>query len=324
MQKAAHAKLPTDKVLTASPFVCTNENRAMCKEGDKDVTKCVRGGNCDLGVFKEKAEGPWMPCCKKYCMFELLVWFNNVVGPVDEDGNAFWYALNGGTLIGSLRNEDIVDWTTDLDVILPKEYDEYVTNALQDAIKDNDTDPTFKFFVSTSAAQQDTRRLNLENSCATIDVFFAHGYNASDMAEAKEVHKNEGGDQRGAFGTHMELPNKGVPNRSVQESGTGPPCVKYWGDTFPGKWLFPLSKCVIQGKEFPCMAENDKFLEYTYGKTWKEPEAMKPEVKRWPCGEKSLAASSSLVQSDEEAAHSQTRQKYAQEFHGERLMNIAY
>jgi len=220
-------------------------------------------------------------CCKKFALFELMVWFNNAMGKVDDDGNGFWWALNGGTLLGSLRSEDVIDWTTDLDVIVPKEYEELVTKRLKAGMEK--ADKAYGFSITTSTDQKDTRRMNFDNSGALIDIFFAHGYNEGDEKNAREVFKNN--DTRGGMGTGHVLPLTNVANRTMQESGKAPPCIKYWGDTFPGKWLFPLRRCMIQGTEFPCIKESEEMLKFNYGENWKTPDGAKPPEARWQCGD---------------------------------------
>jgi hypothetical protein len=261
---------PKDAI-KVSPFTCTNENREPCHKGEAVDKACNRNVTCEK-PWREKHKGPWMPCCKKLAMFELLVWFHNAVGPVDVDGNGFWYSINGGTLLGSLRNEDIVDWTTDVDVIVPKEYEKFVEKALKKAIKG--ADAKYGFTVDDGKGQEDTRRLNFGSNNAIMDVFFAHEFQNSDRAVATRAYKSK---STSAFSGSWLLPTPSIPNRTEIESGKTKPCVKYWEDAFPITWLFPLKMCTIQGKEFPCIQKAEDMMAFNYGKDWKTPDGKKPE-----------------------------------------------
>lgn len=259
------------KALTVSPFKCTNENREPCLAGEPVDALCRRNTTCDK-PWKEKHKGPWMPCCKKIALMQLLVWFNNAVGPIDVDGNGFWWAINGGTLLGSLRNEDVVDWTTDVDVIIPKAYEKFVQEKLEASIKDADS--AYGWTVEDSEGQEDVRRLNFQNENAVMDVFFLHEFQNSDRADAKRVFSSSGDS---AFSAAWLLPTPSIPNRTEIEAGNTKPCVKYWEDAFPITWLFPLKYCTIQGKQFPCQQQSEKLLEFNYGAEWKKPDGLKPK-----------------------------------------------
>jgi len=72
---------------------------------------------CQTSLFQDKVSGPWMPCCEKRQFHEVLRWFNNVVQ--SHIGDEFWYALVYGTLLGSARAGEMIDYDTDIDIAVP-------------------------------------------------------------------------------------------------------------------------------------------------------------------------------------------------------------
>lgn len=80
---------------------------------------CGRAGpRSDFKQFAGKVDGPWMPCCEKRQFHVMLQWFHDVVKSM---GDEFWYALADGTLLGSVRDGDMIDWDTDMDIAVPNE-----------------------------------------------------------------------------------------------------------------------------------------------------------------------------------------------------------
>lgn len=273
--------------ILVSNFQCANENRAPCQSGDAVDAPCIRGKKCELNLYKEKHEGPWMNCCQKFCFFETLTWLANALGHVDTEGNGFWWSIISGTLLGSMRNKNLIDWTSDVDIIVPKEFEEQVLTKLRAAIKV--VDPVYKFKITESDAQKDVRRISLGNACTAVDIFIAHGFHDDDVHKAVDVHNNKK-DKRGVYGMSMLLPNSHVPTNAELDEGTGPPCVKFWEYAIPSKWIFPLQQCEIQGSFFPCINDTLEYVKFIYGEQWKEPEAQKPKKTVANCGSGSAAA----------------------------------
>jgi len=113
----------------AKDHQCTDTNRATCS------TDCNRASpRCNTTAFMGKVNGPWIPCCEKKQFHEMLLWFNNIVLPhVDTTGNDFWYSIVFGTLLGSERGGDMIDWDTDMDVVVPNEKISWLENLLAEA-----------------------------------------------------------------------------------------------------------------------------------------------------------------------------------------------
>jgi len=92
---------------------------------------CGRASPRCVWSYKDRVSGPWMPCCEKRQYHELLRWFHNVVQ--SHIGDEFWYALVYGTLLGSTRQGEMIDWDTDLDIAVPKEGISWLEGLLKEA-----------------------------------------------------------------------------------------------------------------------------------------------------------------------------------------------
>lgn len=177
-----------------------------------------------------------MPCCEKRNLYEMLVFFHNTVHEhIDVHGKGFWYSLVFGTMIGSLRNADLVDWDEDIDIVVPKAHMPWLIGKLQDAAKKS-TPPYILKGPSMYHDLAPMYRLQLSQANdAHIDIW---------------------------VGDHFDTDHP-------------PPCVLIGTIAYPTAISFPLQKCNIQGSSFPCFAEGSKYLEYKYGKDWKVPDTNK-------------------------------------------------
>jgi len=257
--------LPGRTPMLMSPFKCEHlERRGTCHKGDTEHA-CWRGQVCDFNQWKGHNTGDLgglLPCCVKLAMFELLLWFHNVVGDVDIHGNGFWYAIVSGTLLGAQRDKDLIDWDTDIDVAIPIKYKDWLFKRLSEFADRMDPDYMFKVIPSENIA--DTRRFNLQYHGTVMDIMFVHSFH-EDHKKETVVYPEAKGDGR------YELSHTDVPNETAWEDAdeTRPPCVKAYEDAFPGKWLFPLKQCELQGRFFPCIQESEKLLEQVYGSGWR-------------------------------------------------------
>jgi hypothetical protein len=271
----------TDNPKLVSQFKCDNANRAPCASQEEAVdAPCERGKRCNIGLFKEKHQGPWMSCCQKFAQYEILTFLANAFGSVDPDGESFWWSIISGTLLGSMRKEDIIDWTTDIDIIVPKQYEVNVMKRIRDAI--DKVDASYKWKLTGSKQQKDVRRISLGNAGSVIDIFFAHGYHENDQQNTKKVYDHPA-EKRGVYGMDELLPDAHVSTKAEIDAGTGQPCVKFWEYAIPSQWIFPLQNCTIQGNDFPCINSRDEYAKFIYGAEWKKPDGKKPTPTKAQC-----------------------------------------
>jgi len=102
----------------------------------------------------------------------LLRWFHNVVK--SHIGDEFWYALVDGTLLGSARNGDMIDWDTDMDVAVPTERMSWLQKLLEEAAAQEDP----PYYLSLDAFGSDTHTLRLHMSrvnTAHMDIWPSEG-----------------------------------------------------------------------------------------------------------------------------------------------------
>jgi hypothetical protein len=206
-------------------FQCANENRVPCPEADNSSSW--------LQDMPENTKGPWMPCCVKQSFYEMLIFFHNVVYEhIDVSGKGFWYSLLDGTMLGSVRNGDIIDWDDDLDIVVPKAQFSWLHGVLQDAASKSPT----PYFVTNGT------------------------WTPWDNVPLMRLHMSQASDR------HIDI--WAAENFDPDHPQA---CVVAGGTVLPTAVAFPLQKCTIQGSVFPCFADAYKYLDNMFGKYWKEP-----------------------------------------------------
>jgi len=144
-------------------YQCDEVNRAPCSVCGRESPRC------DYHLFEGKIEGPWIPCCEKMELMKMLAWFNDIVQPhIDTKGNGFWYSLAFGSLLGSTRSGDMIDWDTDIDIAVPKDHLSWLTTLLQERVAD--VDPPY-YVVGGSVVRLQMSQTNK----AHIDIWPAEG-----------------------------------------------------------------------------------------------------------------------------------------------------
>lgn len=151
----------------ARAFECSDKNRAPCRKGATAQNDCTRRAErCDCDLFEGKLDGPWIPCCEKRSLFEMLQWFDNLVAPhVNRGGEGFWYSIIYGTAIAAVRDQALIDWDTDIDIAVPKEKKSWLLNLIRDKV--HTVDPPYHI-----GDDGDIMRLHLsEKNLVHIDVW---------------------------------------------------------------------------------------------------------------------------------------------------------
>lgn len=97
-------------------FVCTQEDRrAECKPENSTIDHgCGRNQvRCDGDQFESSniKKGKFIPCCEKENLLKILEFVDRTLcGKVE-------YSIMFGTLLAAVREQDLIDWDTDIDVI---------------------------------------------------------------------------------------------------------------------------------------------------------------------------------------------------------------
>eukprot|EP00929_Paragymnodinium_shiwhaense_P074143 TRINITY_DN37919_c0_g1_i3.p1 TRINITY_DN37919_c0_g1~~TRINITY_DN37919_c0_g1_i3.p1 ORF type:complete len:562 (+),score=117.61 TRINITY_DN37919_c0_g1_i3:136-1821(+) len=241
-------------------YKCDPQNRAPCQKGKDDKDTCSRKqARCDSDLFEAKIEGPWIPCCEKQNLFALLVWFNNVMRKyVVSSGSGFWFSLVSGTLLGSVRSADIVDWDTDIDIVIPAEFESWLKLILREHIAESGMRPRYELRGPYPDYNAPLRLYLGQENHAHIDIW------TSDVL----FFNDDGTD------------------------AAKPACMKIGNDVLPQFHMFPLKQCKIQQAILPCFADSAAYLDWVYGKGWRAPgteksNPQKPPIPPW-CERSSL------------------------------------
>eukprot|EP00929_Paragymnodinium_shiwhaense_P088817 TRINITY_DN49125_c0_g1_i1.p1 TRINITY_DN49125_c0_g1~~TRINITY_DN49125_c0_g1_i1.p1 ORF type:complete len:261 (+),score=43.11 TRINITY_DN49125_c0_g1_i1:336-1118(+) len=105
--------------------------------------------------------GELMPCCEKEVLLELLAHVDRLLcGKVE-------YALMYGTLLAAVRDSDLIDWDTDVDVVVHEADMTLVESLFGDNIGD--------FYVSGVSHLTESKMLRVywgEKNTAHVDIYF--------------------------------------------------------------------------------------------------------------------------------------------------------
>lgn len=171
-------------------YQCSDTNRAQCPPlwggawgASKASSAAIAAANetygrahprCDYTLFKNKVQGPWIPCCEKQQFHLMLQWYHDVVQ--SHIGDEFWYALVDGTLLGAVRDGDMIDWDTDMDIAVPKESMSWLRPLLEEAAAKEDP----PYYLSWDVIDSGTHPLRLhmsKDNTAHVDIWPSEGLN---------------------------------------------------------------------------------------------------------------------------------------------------
>mmetsp|Transcript_7438 Transcript_7438/g.16787 ORF Transcript_7438/g.16787 Transcript_7438/m.16787 type:complete len:482 (+) Transcript_7438:33-1478(+) len=97
-------------------FQCSDDRRAPCKKDDDPKDRgCGRQQLlCDYHLFRgsNRDHGLLIPCCEKRKFLELLEFVDRTLC-----GRVEW-ALLYGSLLAGVREEDLIDWDDDIDIVI--------------------------------------------------------------------------------------------------------------------------------------------------------------------------------------------------------------
>jgi len=173
----------------------------------------------------------------------MLTWFHNRVEPhMNTDG--FWYSLAFGTLLGSARDGDMMDWDEDMDIAVPQDKIPWLMQLLKDAAMEEH--PPYDVTSDSYSGQSSVDNIGGVR-VETVPVMRLH------MSSVNDAHI----DIWPAVGFASPFPS------TMTETP-----VQVGIRTSPNYGAFPLQKCKLGNKEFPCFGQKEKFLENWYGDTW--------------------------------------------------------
>jgi hypothetical protein len=219
-------------------FQCSEENRALCHKGDKGPNMaCSRDHErCE---WDERIEGPYMPCCEKKLLFELFIWFRNLMSAYKDENPDFWYIPVYGSLLAARRNCDLIDHDTDVDIVVPHEHIEWMDKILAKHVED--VSPK----IDWGGAGKTLSRLYISTANHVhIDIWYAKTTNETLEISAGSV---------------------------AREYSTN------FNDTFDKSLVFPIDDgaCCFQEECFPCPAKPKALLDRWFPKGWQKPEMQK-------------------------------------------------
>jgi hypothetical protein len=109
--------------MDAPKFQCNQSRRAQCKlSNDTEDRGCARNQTRCNSDLSDK-DGDWIPCCEKQNLLQIVEFIDRVLcGHVS-------YTLAYGSLLAGVRERDLIDWDTDVDIIV-NERDMEITKRL--------------------------------------------------------------------------------------------------------------------------------------------------------------------------------------------------
>eukprot|EP00929_Paragymnodinium_shiwhaense_P112254 TRINITY_DN80519_c0_g1_i1.p1 TRINITY_DN80519_c0_g1~~TRINITY_DN80519_c0_g1_i1.p1 ORF type:complete len:549 (+),score=159.76 TRINITY_DN80519_c0_g1_i1:85-1731(+) len=144
---------------------CTHKDRrAKCKkDGDSEDRGCGRNqSRCDGDLFEDSRSdsGNFIPCCEKHNLQKILQFVDKTLcGKVQ-------YSIMYGTLLAAIRDSDLIDWDTDIDIVIWEGEDK--TKA-QELLAENAGD----FYFSKSEDVGDTAKIYWgDKNNIHADIFF--------------------------------------------------------------------------------------------------------------------------------------------------------
>jgi len=162
-------------------YKCEDANRIQCSQCGREYPRC------DYALYQDKIEGPWMPCCEKSEFIKLLGWFDDVVKPhIDINGKDFWYSIIYGSLLGSARKGDMIDWDTDIDIAVPKNRMSWLEKLLQERVAD--ANPPYYVSASEAHGVPVVRLQMSKTNEAHIDIWDAEGLEAGEACARVGFH----------------------------------------------------------------------------------------------------------------------------------------
>merc|ERR1712232_37754 len=184
------------------------------------------------------------------------------------------YWLHGGSLLGSVRNGRIIPYDKDGDIGVLRE-------SLQQICKTKFTLPDKRYVfevygcVNKPSGTRDKPlpgRLVDTNIGIYVDIF----EHTTDIVyvsdDNKPSQKNKGKENEKKLSCMPSVCFGGCKNCQRVF-----PFVRYF--SVPIDWVFPLSKCTLEGKETFCPNQSEEVLRYFYGNAYMKPD--KPSLLRW-------------------------------------------
>jgi len=171
----------------------------------------------------------------------MLTWFHTRVQPhIDTKPDGFWYSLVFGTLLGSARNGDMIDWDTDMDIAVPQEKIAWLHKLLQDAAEKEEGLPRYTAKLNKYCGQVHHGTFHHVPCVPVLRLA---------MSAVNDAHID-------IWGAVFDSEFQTVASQKI---------------THPIKitnGAFPLQECPLGRGKFPCFAQKDKFLENWYGDVW--------------------------------------------------------
>eukprot|EP00927_Polykrikos_kofoidii_P061900 TRINITY_DN56724_c0_g1_i1.p1 TRINITY_DN56724_c0_g1~~TRINITY_DN56724_c0_g1_i1.p1 ORF type:complete len:373 (+),score=32.92 TRINITY_DN56724_c0_g1_i1:100-1218(+) len=243
-------------------FLCSPENRALCHEADSGPDQhCTR--NDERCVWEVNSAGPFIPCCEKRLMFELFVWFRDLIlkhGPENPD---FWYIPVYGSLLAMYRNCDLIDHDTDIDITVPYDQMDWLDKILQENV--NSVSPSY----SWSGKGDTMSRIFLSDiNGAHIDIWYALNGTAAGP--------------NGTFSIMMTEDYEGH------------------NDGLESSWVFPIAdvdsrECCLQHECFPCPAKTTDLLDKWWPFGWGSPDYTKGDPALFDSSVKSAGTAEAIT-----------------------------
>eukprot|EP00927_Polykrikos_kofoidii_P062633 TRINITY_DN57437_c0_g1_i1.p1 TRINITY_DN57437_c0_g1~~TRINITY_DN57437_c0_g1_i1.p1 ORF type:complete len:393 (+),score=12.39 TRINITY_DN57437_c0_g1_i1:118-1179(+) len=227
---AAHSK--------NTEYSCSQKNRAYCHENDTGPDmNCTR--NDERCVWARNVDGPYIPCCEKTHMFEMLVWFRNLIQKHGHENPNFWWIPVYGTLLAMYRDCDLIDWDTDVDIAVPYDQVDWLDALLK--AHTSEASPPYSFW---GRGEKMARLYLSEIDTAHIDIWYA--LNGTDA---------------GPNGTFAVMMTEGYEGHN---------------DGLDSSNVFPISdmdskECCLQHECFPCPAKVTPLLDKWWPTGWGVP-----------------------------------------------------
>lgn len=232
----------SSSLLATSTFTCSETNRALCHLGDTaNNQNCSRSQpRCDWDLFWNKLDGPYVPCCEKRHLFDLFVWFRNLIDANKYSNPDFWYSPSHGTLLASQRDNDLINYDTDIDIVVPYEHVCWLDRLIRQQV--GSVDPPYGW---SGSGETNSRLYASAENEVHIDIWYAHG---------------------------SQPLNGSRPERFSIKDDNYP-----FYDEVLTSWFFPLQdkRCCLQQECFSCPRNPEALLDHWFPTGWRKPGILK-------------------------------------------------
>ena len=215
-------------------------NSGVCAHND---FRCCDRPKCSVAIDCKRNKKDNVPCCGDV-LYNDMQQFTRLFKEIYQSSSFFIFY---GTLLGSVRNSDIVPWETDIDIVIERSiYDWQLLD--EDNVRRFNKAGFLVFQDNLGGLRRACRRTKSSSQGGELD----------------------GPDKEGNWAPYIDLYWHETIGNEV--SVLGPSQYNSYDS------MFPLRYCNIRQSRYPCPNDAPKVLSSLYGENWRVPD---PKYHKW-------------------------------------------